>query len=42
MNGRAMGRFEATGVRPHFDSRIRSAGIDLPPDLFAQRTLMQS
>jgi pilus assembly protein CpaF len=41
MNGRAVGHFETTGVRPYFDTRIRSAGIELPADLFAPRTLMQ-
>jgi pilus assembly protein CpaF len=38
-NGRAFGHFEATGVRPAFMSRLESAGIRLPGNLFAARTL---
>lgn len=38
-NGRAFGHFEATGVRPSFMSRLESAGIRLPGNLFAARTL---
>jgi pilus assembly protein CpaF len=37
--GRAFGHFEATGVRPHCMSRLESAGIKLPNNLFAARTL---
>jgi pilus assembly protein CpaF len=37
--GRAVGSFVATGVRPAFAQRLRAAGIDLHPGLFAQRAL---
>jgi pilus assembly protein CpaF len=37
--GRAKGRFVATGVRPGFATRLQEAGIDLPVSLFAQRVL---
>jgi pilus assembly protein CpaF len=32
--GRVIGTFEATGVRPLFTERLKVAGIDLPPNLF--------
>jgi pilus assembly protein CpaF len=35
--GHAMGRFVATGIRPHTADRIESRGIRLPNDLFARR-----
>lgn len=38
-NGRAFGHFESTGVRPAFMSRLESAGIRLPGNLFAARVL---
>lgn len=38
-NGRAFGHFESTGVRPAFMHRLESAGIRLPGNLFAARTL---
>jgi pilus assembly protein CpaF len=40
-NGRAFGQFEATGVRPSFMGRLESAGIRLPPNLFAERVLLR-
>jgi pilus assembly protein CpaF len=40
-NGRCYGQFEATGVRPTFVSRLESAGIKLPTNLFAERVLMR-
>jgi pilus assembly protein CpaF len=40
-NGRAVGQFEATGVRPTFVSRIEAAGIKLPSNLFQERVLMR-
>jgi pilus assembly protein CpaF len=40
-NGRAYGQFEATGVRPSFVSRLESAGIKLPSNLFAERVLLR-
>ena len=40
-NGRAFGQFESTGVRPSFMPRLESAGIRLPPNLFAERVLLR-
>jgi len=40
--GKAHGRFEATGLRPNFASRFEAERIDLPPELFRQRVLMQA
>jgi pilus assembly protein CpaF len=40
VQGRAFGRFVATGVRPTFAARLKAAGIDLPADLFRQRILL--
>jgi pilus assembly protein CpaF len=40
--GRAHGSFVATGVRPAFAGRLESMGIELPPGLFAQRTLLRA
>jgi pilus assembly protein CpaF len=40
-NGRAFGQFEATGVRPSFVSRLESAGIKLPSNLFQERVLLR-
>jgi pilus assembly protein CpaF len=37
--GRAFGHFTATGVRPAFMSRLESAGVRLPANLFAARKL---
>src|SRR6476659_7287221 len=34
-DGVVVGRFEATGVRPGFIDRLRVAGVDLPPNMFA-------
>jgi pilus assembly protein CpaF len=33
-DGRMLGRFRATGVRPKCWERLRTAGIHLPPDMF--------
>ncbi len=33
-DGRVMGRFHATGVRPKFSERLKAAGLDLPPSIF--------
>jgi pilus assembly protein CpaF len=41
-DGKAFGQFVATGVRPAFAQRLRSAGIDLPPALFQQRVLLRA
>jgi pilus assembly protein CpaF len=32
--GRVIGRFAATGIRPRFDEKLLSAGIQLSPSLF--------
>jgi pilus assembly protein CpaF len=40
-NGRAFGRFEATGVRPNFMDRLEAAGVRLPSSAFRQRTMME-
>ncbi|GIW82445.1 MAG: secretion system protein TadA [Gemmatales bacterium] len=40
-NGRAVGQFEATGVRPGFVNRIEAAGIKLPSNLFQERVLLR-
>ena len=34
-DGKIVGDFEATGVRPVFAERLKISGIDLPPGLFA-------
>lgn len=36
-DGRVVGTFEATGVRPRFSERIRLAGIELPAHLFTNQ-----
>jgi pilus assembly protein CpaF len=33
-DGRVLGRFRPTGVRPKFSERLRSAGIQLPQQIF--------
>jgi pilus assembly protein CpaF len=40
-NGRSIGQFEATGVRPTFVNRIEAAGIKLPSNLFQERILLR-
>jgi pilus assembly protein CpaF len=40
-NGRAVGQFESSGVRPSFVNRIEAAGIKLPSNLFQERILMR-
>ncbi len=39
-DGKAFGRFRATGVRPTFTARLETANIHFPPDLFAERVLL--
>jgi pilus assembly protein CpaF len=34
-NGRVLGHFTATGIRPKFMEKIESAGITVPPQIFA-------
>jgi pilus assembly protein CpaF len=33
-NGRVLGRFYATGVRPKFVEKLKASGINLPPNIF--------
>ena len=33
-NGKVMGRFRATGIRPRFYDRLQSSGITLSPEIF--------
>ena len=33
-NGNLLGRFRATGIRPHFSEKLQAAGIELPESLF--------
>lgn len=40
-NGRARGRFEATGVRPTFMDRLEACGVRLPHSAFRQRVMMK-
>jgi len=35
--GKVVGQYEATGVRPQFVERLQIAGVELPPHLFAER-----
>jgi pilus assembly protein CpaF len=39
--GAAQGRFEATGIRPSFMPRLKSAGIELPSNMFEEKTLLE-
>ncbi len=39
-SGRAHGRFESTGIRPMFMSRLESAGVRLPSSAFRQRVML--
>ena len=36
-DGRVVGEFNATGVRPHFAERFKMCGFKLPPDIFERR-----
>ncbi|MCG6155380.1 CpaF family protein [Rubinisphaera margarita] len=38
-DGRAVGHFESTGVRPHCMARLEAAGVRLPGNLFSARVL---
>jgi pilus assembly protein CpaF len=40
-NGRARGRFEATGVRPTFMERLEACGVRLPASAFRQRVMLK-
>lgn len=39
--GKAYGRFEASGIRPTFMDRLESAGVRLPASAFRQRVMMR-
>jgi pilus assembly protein CpaF len=39
-NGKAKGRFEATGVRPSFMEKLEAAGVRLPSSAFRQRVML--
>jgi pilus assembly protein CpaF len=38
-NGKVMGRFRPTGIRPHFAPRLQAHGISLPASLFRDASL---
>ena len=40
-NGRAYGRFVATGIRPVFMSRLEAAGVRLPSSAFRERVMLE-
>jgi pilus assembly protein CpaF len=40
-NGRAFGKFVASGVRPNFMSRLEAAGVRLPGSAFQQRVMLE-
>jgi pilus assembly protein CpaF len=40
-NGKAYGRFIATGIRPVFMSRLESAGVRLPSSAFRERVMLE-
>lgn len=35
-DGKVLGDFEATGIRPTFSDRLAIAGVELPPNMFAE------
>jgi len=40
-NGRAYGKFVATGIRPAFMSRLEQAGVRLPSSAFRERVMLE-
>ena len=40
-NGRAYGKFVATGIRPSFMTRLEAAGVRLPASAFRERVMME-
>jgi pilus assembly protein CpaF len=36
-DGKVLGQFEATGVRPRFAERLQAYGVQLPSDMFKPR-----
>jgi pilus assembly protein CpaF len=39
-NGEALGQFESMGVRPSFMPRLKSVGIEFPPNMFETRAML--
>jgi pilus assembly protein CpaF len=39
-DGKVIGSFQPTRIRPRFLDRLRTAGINLPPSLFEHETLV--
>ena len=39
--GRAVGHFEATGIRPTFMTRLESSGVRLPSSAFRERIMLR-
>ena len=35
-DGRVLGKFKTTGIRPSFASKFEAAGVHLPSDLFSE------
>ena len=40
-NGRAVGNFLSTGIRPTFISRLESHGVRLPASAFRERVMLR-
>jgi pilus assembly protein CpaF len=40
-SGRCVGQFEATGIRSHYDDKMRAAGVSLNPELYWPRVLLR-
>jgi pilus assembly protein CpaF len=40
-NGKARGRFMATGIRPTFMDRLEQAGVRLPASAFRERVMLE-
>ena len=40
-NGRAIGHFQATGIRPAFMGRLEAAGVRLPASTFRERIMLR-
>lgn len=41
-SGKAVGRFECTGIRPSFMDRLEAAGVRLPASAFRERVIMKA
>jgi pilus assembly protein CpaF len=40
-NGKVLGKFRPTGIRPHFATRLQAYGIQLPATLFTEKSLTE-